>query len=54
MEILDILGSLIAAGIWVFIGIISVLAVPVAFLIALVVFPFWWIGERILRKVNHG
>ena len=54
MELLDILGSLVAAGIWVFIGIISVLAIPVAFLIALVVFPFWWLGERIKLRLKKS
>jgi hypothetical protein len=50
MEFLDILGSFVAAGIWFFIGILSVLAVPIAFLIALVVFPVWWIRERVKMR----
>ena len=51
MKLLDILGSLLAAGIWVLFLIIYVLAIPIAFLIALVVFPFWWIRERIKMRL---
>jgi len=50
MKLLDYLGSALAAMIWTVIAIVYVLSVPVVFVIAVVVFPFWWIGEQIARR----
>ena len=54
MKILDFLFRLLAAGIWFLIAIIYVLSIPVAFLVTVVIFPFWWIGNLVLGKASHG
>lgn len=51
MKALNFLFMLLAAGIWFLIAIIYTLSIPVAILLAIVIFPFWWIGGRIKMRL---
>jgi len=51
MRALDFIFRILAAGIWFLIGILYLLCTPVAILIVIIAFPFWWVGKLIRLRL---